>query len=387
MSDRRIYSIIKAKEAPLVKKLALLSVLYFLISSFATVLAAPENDVPPVQYEKGVVRTVAPLEQAKQKQYYMPKGELVTLEITSGPESGKVVDSYNFVDEHSPYAIKVAPGDKVVVAVSNDMGRTTYNISDFDRINYVYVLLGIFVVCLVVFAGVVGVRSVLVIGFSIALIFKLFIDQVLSGQESLTLLTLMICAVIAVVTQVSISGWNRKSLAAILGTVGGVIIAGLLSVAAIQLMHLTGLDSEEAMLLKAARLAKIDFQGVLFSGMVFGALGAVMDVTISISSALYEVKAAQPELGMKALFVTGMNVGRDIMGTMSNTLILAYAGSALPLMLLIASQPQVSMLRIMNLNIIVTEIARAMTGSIGLICAIPLTALISAFLMRKTSGR
>jgi len=365
-----------------VRKLALLCIMLF-ISSFATVLAAPETDVPPVQYEKGVVRTVAPLDLSKQKQYFMQKGELVTLEITSGTDSGKVVDSYNFVDEHSPYAIHVVPGDKVIVAVSSDLGRTTYSISDFDRLNYVYALLGIFVVCLMVFAGFVGVRSVLVIGFSVALIFKFYISQVLSGQTSLTLLTLMICAVIAVVTQVSVSGWNRKSLAAILGTVGGVVIAGVLSVAAIHLMHLTGLDSEEAMLLKASKLAKVDFQGVLFSGMVFGALGAVMDVTISISSALYEVKAARPELGPKALFVTGMNVGRDIMGTMSNTLILAYTGSALPLMLLIASQPQVSMLRIMNLNLIVTEIARAMTGSIGLICAIPLTALISAFLMRK----
>ena len=108
-----------------------------------------------------------------------------------------------------------------------------------------------------------------------------------------------------------------------------------------------------------------------------------MDVTISIASALYEVKAGQPHLGFKELFRTGMNVGRDIMGTMSNTLILAYTGSALPLMLLIASQPQISMFRIMNLNLIVTEIARALTGSIGLICAIPMTAAITAFLLRN----
>ncbi|MDR3591346.1 MAG: YibE/F family protein, partial [Negativicutes bacterium] len=320
------------------KKIALLCIMLF-VSLFTAALAAPENEPAPLQYEKGIVRTVAPLEQSGPKQYLLPKGELVTLEITSGSETGKVVESVNYVDEHSPYSIKVAPGDKVIVAISRDMGRTTYNVSDFDRLNYVYVLLGIFVICLVVFAGVVGVRSVLVIGFSVVLIFKVYIGQVLSGQFSITLLTLLICSLIAVVTQVSISGWNRKSLAAVLGTVGGVIIAGLLSVAAIQLMHLTGLDSEEAMLLKAAKLARVDFQGVLFSGMVFGALGAVMDVTISIASALYEVKAARPELGLRELFVTGMNVGRDIMGTMSNTLILAYTGGALPLMLLIASQP------------------------------------------------
>jgi len=267
--------------------------------------------------------------------------------------------------------------------VTNDMGRTDYHVSDFDRMDYVYVLFGIFIAGLVIFAGVVGVRSVLVIAFSIILILKVYIGHALLGDINLTVLTLLICSLIAAITQVSISGWNRKSLSAILGTVGGVIIAGILSMGAIYLMHLTGLDSEEAMLLKASRLASVDFQGVLFSGMVFGALGAVMDVTISIASALHEVKCAQPGMGMRDLFSTGMNVGRDIMGTMSNTLILAYTGSTLPLMLLVASQPQVSMLRVMNLNLIVTEIARAMTGSIGLICAIPLTAIISAYFMKK----
>jgi uncharacterized membrane protein len=224
---------------------------------------------------------------------------------------------------------------------------------------------------------------VLVIGFSIALIVKFYIGQVMTGHIDMTLLTLLICAVIAAVTQISISGWNRKSLAAIIGTVGGVTIAGVLSIAAIHLMHLTGLESEEAIMLKAAKLASVDFQGVLFSGMVFGSLGAVMDVTISIASALYEIKAAQPELGGWGLFTRGMNVGRDIMGTMSTTLILAYTGSSLPLMLLIASQSQVSVLRLMNLNLIVTEIARALTGSIGLICAIPLTAFITSLILKR----
>jgi uncharacterized membrane protein len=346
--------------------------------------AAHDGDIPPIQYEKGVVISVSPIDVSMQKQYFKQKGDLVTLKMTSGPDSGKEIDTFNFQDERSPFNIRVAAGDKVIVAVTQDMGRINYSVADFDRFDYVYALLALFVGCLILFAGIVGIRSVFVIGFSTFLIFKFYISQVLAGQSDLTLLTLGICSVIAVVTQVSISGFNRKSLAAILGTVGGVAIAGVLSTVTIALMHLSGLDSEAAMVLKAARLSTVNFQGVLFSGMVFGALGAVMDVTVSIASALYEVKAAQPEMGMKELFMTGMNVGRDIMGIMSNTLILAYAGSALPLVLLIASQSDISMLKVMNLNIIVTEIARALTGSVGLICAIPLTALISAFLLRAT---
>lgn len=362
----------------------IMAVFCLLLSLTGGVQAAPGKPAPQVDYEKGVVVKVGPLDASMQKEYFMEEGELVTLELTSGPEKGKVVDTFNYVTGKSPYEIKVQPGDKVIVAISHDFGRLTYHVSDFDRLDYVYGILAIFVLALVVLGGKIGLKSVFVIALSMLLIFKFYIGQVLAAQINLTLITLLVCSIIAVVTQLTISGWTKKTFAAILGTVGGVVIAGALSIIAIHLMHLTGLDSEEAMLLKVTMLAKIDFQGVLFSGMVFGALGAVMDVTISIASALYEVKAAQPAMNMKELFVTGMNVGRDIMGTMSNTLILAYVGSSLPLMLLIASQPQVSMLRIMNLNLIVTEIARALTGSIGLICAIPLTAFITAFLLQHS---
>ncbi|MDF2930140.1 MAG: YibE/F-like protein [Anaerospora sp.] len=339
-----------------------------LFSAGLTAEAAPK-DTAPVQYEKGTVVAVGALDASMQKEYFMGQGQLVSIQLTSGPESGKVVDTFNYITGKSMYEIHVNPGDKVIVAISNDMQRTTYHVSDFDRFDYVYWLLGFFALALIAFGGIVGVKSVFVIAFSTLLI----------------VLTLLISAVIAVVTQVTISGWTVKTLAAVLGTIGGVSIAAILSVLSINLMHLTGLDSEEAMMLKAVLLPMVDFQGVLFAGMVFGALGAVMDVTISIASALYEVKEAQPAIDAKGLFKTGMNVGRDIMGTMSNTLILAYTGSSLPLMLLIASQKQVSMLKILNLNMIVTEFARALTGSIGLICAIPLTAIITAFLLRNRS--
>lgn len=365
------------------KKIAVILILLILLC--ATANAAPGNNPPPVQYEKGVVLQVSPLDKAMQKEYFMGQGELVTIQLTSGPEAGKTVDTFNYVSGRSPYEIKVNQGDKIIVAVSNDMGRTTYHVSDFDRFDYVYVLLGIFVLCLVVFGSLVGIKSVFVIAFSTLLVFQFFIGQVIAAKLNLTLLTLAVSAVIAVVTQITISGAAIKSYAAILGTVGGVAVAGILSIAAIKLMHLNGLDTEEAMMLKATLLPAVDFEGLLFAGMVLGALGAVMDVTISISSALWEVKQVKPAATVRELFATGMNVGRDIMGTMSNTLILAYTGSALPLMLLIAAQKNVSMLKILNLNMIVTEIARAMTGSIGLICAIPLTAIISAYMMKNKS--
>ncbi len=368
------------------KRFVLVCLFFLLLAIFVIPSVGADNSAnnpPPVQYEKGVVLSVSPLDQSMQKQYFMGQGELVTIKLTTGPNQGLIVDTFNYITGKSPYEIRVQAGDKIIVAVSYDFGRTTYHVSDFDRFDYVYMLVGLFVLCLVIFGGIVGIKSVAVIGFSVLLIFKFFIGEVLAAKANLTVLTLVVCAVIATVTQVTISGWNKKTLAAILGTIGGVIIAGILSMLAVKLMHLTGLDTEEAMILKATKLVNVDFQGLLFAGMIIGALGAIMDVTISIASALYEVKQMQPDATMAVLFRTGMNVGRDIMGTMSTTLILAYIGSSLPLLLLIASQTNVAMLQILNLNMIATEIARAFTGSIGLICAIPFTALITAFLLRK----
>lgn len=356
-------------------------IILILLMYAGTVSAAPP--AAPVEYEKGVVVYVGQLNESMKKEYQMGKGELVSIQLTSGPDAGKTVDTFNFISERSAYEIRVKPGDKVIVAVTHNFGKTSYHVSDFDRVDYVYVLAGLFVLALVIFGGIIGAKSLVVIAFSMLLIFKIFIDQVLNGQYSLMLLTLVVTTVIAVATQLTVSGFSKKTLAAVLGTVGGVMVAGLLSLVSIKFMHLTGLDSEEAMLLKAVSLSHIDFQGVLFAGMVFGALGAVMDVAISIASAVSEIKSVQPAIGFKELVRAGMNVGRDIMGTMSNTLILAYAGSSLPLMLLIASQKNASMVKILNLNMIVTEIARALTGSIGLICAIPLTAIITAMLLNR----
>ena len=357
--------------------LILITILMIASSAFA------QPNQPPVSYEKGEVIDVKPIQESTQKAFMTGKGEVITLRLTSGPDKGKIVDSLNFTTGRSLYEINVARGDKVIVAISRDFGRTTYHVSDFDRFDYSWWLMGLFAFALIAVGGIIGLKSVIVIAFSIFLILNVFLTRVLAADVSLTVLTLLISSVIAGLTQTIISGWNKKSFAAILGTIGGVVIAGVLSLASIHLMHLTGLDSEEAMMLKATILKGVDFRGLLFSGMVLGSLGAVLDVTISISSAIYEVKQAQPEMGMRQLFTAGMNVGRDIMGTNSNTLILAYIGSSLPLLLLIAAQPGSSMLPILNQNLIVTEIARALSGSIGVICAIPLTAVISSWLMRE----
>src|SRR5690606_1056427 len=175
-----------------------------------------------------------------------------------------------------------------------------------------------------------------------------------------------------------ITGPTRKTAAAIMGTVGGLLAAGLLAYAAGKASSLTGLSSGEAQILQFMS-SSLDFQGLLFSGIIIGALGAILDVGISIASAMEQIKAADPDTDFLTLFTRGILVGRDMIATMSNTLILAYVGSSLPLLLLFQVS-STSWKEVFNLDMVASEVVRAMAGSIGLTLAIPITALVSAFL-------
>ncbi len=145
---------------------------------------------------------------------------------------------------------------------------------------------------------------------------------------------------------------------------------------------MTGMSTEEAsMLLYIPQGIQFDFKALLFSGILLGALGAVMDVAMSIASSIEEVYKANKELSRGELFSAGMEVGKDVMGTMSNTLILAYTGSSIPLLLLFMAY-DTPLVRMLNLDIIATEIVRSLAGSIGLILTIPLTAVVTVLLLK-----
>ncbi len=166
-----------------------------------------------------------------------------------------------------------------------------------------------------------------------------------------------------------------------MGTVFGVIAAGLLALWIGELSYLTGFSSEEAQMLFYMGKA-INIRGLLFAGIIIGSLGAVTDVGMSIASAVSEIRDAQKRARPAHLTAAGLNVGRDIMGTMANTLLLAYVGGAFPLLLVLTGY-EMPWLRIANMDVIATEFVRGMAGSIGLIISVPVTAVTAGFLMGK----
>ncbi|WP_276661943.1 YibE/F family protein, partial [Syntrophomonas wolfei] len=216
------------------------------------------------------------------------------------------------------------------------------------------------------------------LGITILGIYKVLLPGLIAGKSPLPL-TVIVLIVVTLITMICIAGFSRKALAATLGTLGGLIVAGWLAYIFGDLAQLSGLATEEERMLVYVENLNLDMRGLLFSGILIGAVGAIMDVTMSVASAISEIKRANPEMNTAELVAAGMNVGRDIMGTMANTLILAYTGGAMPFMLLFMVY-EMEPLRIVNWELIVTEIIRALVGSIALIISVPITAVIAGWL-------
>ena len=301
----------------------------------------------------------------------------VQIRIDSGEAAGTETTITHRTLNNPAFDIHPQEGDNIIVRDENG----SYAIVDYDRLPAMLLLLVGFAALLVLFGGMTGLKALLVLLFAVLLIAKGLIAFILFAPSHIILWTILIGAVITLATQLIVNGRNVKSAGAIIGTIGGILVADLLAVLAIHFTYLTGVSEEQAGMLKALYLKDVDFRELLFSGIVLGALGAVMDVAVSIASAQYEMKLLAPKTKFQALVTSGLNVGRDVMGTMANTLVLAYIGGALPLILLISAQPDISLLHVMNLNMIATEVVRSLIGSIGLLCAIPITAYATAFLI------
>lgn len=344
--------------------------------------ASPAGAPPPPEYFHAQIVSVQVLPPSQPAEIHPP--EKIQLVLTSGPDTGKTIQVL-----HRPSPMKEVvnlqfkEGDAVIVALSHIGGRLQYSIADFERLPYVYALAGLFCIMLFLIGGRSGIKSLIVIALPLFLIFRVMLPLVLAGKENILVVVLLLSLFTASVTQILVSGWNEKTFGAILGAAGGLLAASALSWASIHFMHLSGLESEEAVTLRAMYLPDMNFQDILFAGLLVGALGTVMDTAISVASSQYEVKTARPDIHFRDLFISGVRIGRDIMGTCSNTLILAYLGSFLPLILLIASQQTAPLPVIMNSGLIVTELVRSITGCIGLICTIPITSLTTAFCLTR----
>lgn len=310
--------------------------------------------------------------------------QIVTVKILSGKFKSNEILTENIISGNPAYDIMLSKGDKVILHVEpkvefvEDINDVDFFVSDIDRSSSLYFLTGIFFFLLLLIGRVKGVFSFLSILATAGLIFFALTPMILNGISPI-IAALTVCILSTLITVYLVGGFNRKSTAAVCGTILSLIFAAGLSLLTIRLASLTGFSGEESMFLYTAR-QDLDFTGILSASIMLAALGAVMDVGVSIASTINEIHATDNSLGIKALFQSGMNVGRDIIGTMSNTLILVYLGSALPLVLL---SNNIDLTKFFNLNQVATEISSALIGSIAILICVPLTAIISSYLIKK----
>jgi uncharacterized membrane protein len=307
--------------------------------------------------------------------------QAVTVEVLEGSLKGEKFIVNNEITDNPAYNIAVKPGMEVVLSiVTENGGKAEVNIADYHRTPALFWLALVFLVAFLYFGGKNGIKSLAGLVVSVCLIGFVLLPLSLQGFSPL-LTAVFICLIATASSMLLIGGRTKKTAAAVIGTVGGVIISGIAAQLVIQMAPLTGLSSEEAQILRGSVLQQPPhfYSGLLAAGMLIGALGVIMDVGVSIASAVAEIARTDKTLDSASLYESGMNVGRDIMGTMTNTLILAYTGTALPLLLLTSQMPSAKLL---NLDLVATEVASALSGSLGLICTIPMTAFAAAKLMQ-----
>ena len=339
--------------------------------------------------ERGLVKEVSYIDidslQGNESQQVKQK---VLVKILSGKFKGELVDVDNMITSNPAYDILLTKGDRVILHLEpksefvEDLDDVEIFISDLERVNALYVLVFIFFALLIFIGRKKGVSSFLSILTTVMAVFFVLKPLILLGFSPIISAT-VVCVLSTIITVYLVGGFNRKSSAAIFGTVGSLVFAGILSIITINIANLTGFAGEENIFLYAAR-PDLNFTGILSAAIMLAALGAVMDVGVSISSTINEIHETDNSLSVKELFNSGMNVGRDIIGTMSNTLILVYLGSALPLVLLSSN---IDLNKFFNLNQVATEISSALIGSIGILVCVPLTAIISAWIIKRKSNK
>lgn len=320
------------------------------------------------------------------------KGKILSLEHVIVPENQ---EEDSVVKENHEFKVKILEGDyknKIIsiqhpifyeesnnipfekddnIVLLEDETKTLY-IVDYDKTGWFIGLSAIFIVLTLLIAKGRGVKAILALIITGVFITKLLVPLIIKGYPPIflsTVVALLSCSI----TIILMSGFTSKGFSAILGSFVGVLSAGILSYSFANFMRLSGFSTPEISSMESY-LNNINLKELISAGIILGSMGAVMDVAMSISSSLSEIKTRDKNISRKELFKSGINIGSDIIGTMVNTLILAYVGSSfITIILLTIQASEYPLIRLLNFEFIATEILRSLCGSIGILIAVPAT--------------
>lgn len=308
--------------------------------------------------------------------------EVYRIRFLSGSRKGSVQEISSDIGSN-PYRLDPVIGDKVVVfSQLGPDGQIAYYLEGFDRRGALMWLGILFVAMLVVLSGWQGFKVAVSICISIALIGYVLIPLFLAGFNPVPI-AILLSGVFTLLSTGLSTGWNRRSLVTAVGTIGGSLVAFIISWIFSDWAHLSGLSTEEDRLF-FDKNPQLNPQGLLFAGVIIAAAGVVEDVAVSIVSGIAEVRRANHRLSLRELFKAGMVIGNDHMAALANTLVYAYVGGSLSTLLLYKQFGE-SWVKFINFDSVVDEIIRSLSGTIGLIFTVPITALLAAWVVKRES--
>lgn len=306
------------------------------------------------------------------KQQYQ-KIELI---IEDGDFQGKTIqiENGNFPVAQS---IKYLKGDKVILSYKKSVDNVdVFFITDYQRTNGLLYLFIIFVVASIVIGSKKGVFSLISLAISFLIIFLIVLPQIQVGRDPV-LIAILAALLITPITFYLSHGFSKKTTIAILGTFISLIITGVLANIFVVNTYLTGSASEDAMFLQTVGETVYNLKGLLMAGIIIGTLGVLDDITVSQAAIVYQLYDIKKEIKFKELFFRAIQIGKDHIASVINTLVLVYTGASLPLLLLFMNNSN-TFTQVLNLESIATEVVRTLVGSIGLILAVPITTYLAA---------
>lgn len=306
--------------------------------------------------------------------------------ITSGEHKGEIVTITEVIDGMIlPKPREVKKGDHILVTYFDQSefgGDASWTYITHNRTTILLILVIGFFALILLIGKRKGISTLISLIITMAVVFWVFIPSILFGKN-IYISTIIISIFIILMSIILLNGINKKSMCAILGNLGGLAISGILALVMNKILAVTGMVNENYTFLSFLdNGVSIDLKAVVWSGIVIGSLGAVMDVAMSIASSMNELSETMHEKSYMKMVKSGMNIGRDAIGTMTNTLILAYVGSSLATILLLVSYNK-NLIYLLNMEMITVEILQAIVGSIGILFAVPATVLLSAKIFNK----
>ena len=309
---------------------------------------------------------------------------LPTVRLLEGPDEGQEVQ----LQEASTAggAPRLSVGDTVVLGYFEDSPPGfQYSFADLERRGPLYVLVVVFAAAVVALGRWIGLRALIGIGVGLGVLALFVLPALLEGSNAVAV-ALVGSAAVALAAIYLAHGVNAASSTALIGTFASLAIVGVLAWLFVEACRFSGLSSEESIYLQITSASTINFQGLLLAGVVIGSLGVIDDVTVTQVSAVWELRRANASYTFVDLYKAGIRIGRDHIASTVNTLVLAYAGASLPLLLLFTEAEQ-SLSDVVNGEVVAVEVVRTLVGSIGIVASVPITTAIAAAVVVGDRGR